>query len=69
MRKTAMVLLSIIISASLFASNIPNGFKEVKKEGGITEYQLEKNGLNRFITRRSLGTSSYLYGYIPCWLT
>lgn len=45
MRKTAIVLLSILFSVSLIASNIPNGFKEVKKEGGITEYQLEKNGL------------------------
>ncbi len=45
MRKISIVIFSIVFSTMLFASNIPDGFKEVKKEGGITEYQLEKNGL------------------------
>ncbi|MDA3861054.1 MAG: pitrilysin family protein [Melioribacteraceae bacterium] len=39
------MLFLTIFSVSLFASNIPSEFKEVKKQGGITEYQLEKNGL------------------------
>ena len=45
MRKATIFLFSIILSVSLFASGIPDEFKEVKKEGGITEYQLKKNGL------------------------
>ncbi len=45
MQKTAIILISIFLSISLFASNIPTEFKEVKAVGGITEYQLEKNGL------------------------
>ena len=46
MRKISIIFLSIILSISLFASNIPSEFKEVKNEGGITEYLLEKNGLS-----------------------
>lgn len=46
MRKISLIIFSTILSLSLFASNIPSEFKEVKKEGGITEYLLEKNGLS-----------------------
>jgi len=45
MRKISIIILSLVFSISLFASNIPDAFKEVKTEGGITEYQLLKNGL------------------------
>jgi zinc protease len=45
MRKISIIILSIIFSTMLVASNIPSDYKEIKKEGGITEYQLEKNGL------------------------
>lgn len=45
MKITATLTLILIMSSVLIASQIPNGFNEVKTKGGITEYQLVKNGL------------------------
>jgi len=45
MRKISLIILSFVIATSVFASTIPSEFKQISKEGGITEYQLTKNGL------------------------
>lgn len=44
MKKTLVLL--FLISVSLVASPIPEGFTEVKSKGGITEYKLDSNGLS-----------------------
>ena len=44
MKKTLFLL--FLISVSLIASPIPEGFSEIKTKGGITEYKLDSNGLS-----------------------
>lgn len=49
MKKRIYTLLLLIISTTIFAAQIPEGFTKVKTEGGITEYQLDQNGLSVLI--------------------
>lgn len=46
MKKTIILTLALLLSSTLIASQIPDGFTKVKTKGGITEYKLEKNGLS-----------------------
>ncbi len=45
MKKLNYAIILFLLAGLLFASNTPSEFKKIRTEGGITEYQLEKNGL------------------------
>ena len=46
MKKAIILTHALIMSSTLIASQIPDGFSKVKTKGEITEYKLDKNGLS-----------------------